>query len=751
MPTTTPLSAHRVFRDFTSGIVVFFVALPLCLGIALASGAPLVSGILAGIIGGVVIGLISGSHTSVSGPAAGLTAVVAAEIAYLGSFEAFLVAVVMAGILQIAFGICRGGFFAEYVPTSVIKGLLAAIGIILILKQLPHLVGHDADPEGDMSFWQLDQENTFTELWRMIFDLHPGAMVVGLGSVLILISWKRLKWISGTGLPAALVVVLVGIVATLTSRYFGAPWEIQTAHLVNVPTPEKLSDLLGYIRLPDWTVLENSRVYTAALTLAIVATLETLINLEAADRIDSKQRVSPPNRELIAQGLGNTVAGLMGGLPMTSVIIRTSVNIQTGNETKLSTVVHGGLLLFCVALVPSWLNLIPLSCLAAILIVTGIKLASISIFREMWKRGTNQFLPFVVTVLAIVFTDLLIGLLIGLATSIAFILHSNLLNPLRTIVEKHVGDDVLRVELGSQVSFLNRASLQRTLNSLQKGQHVLIDARSTIYMDPDVEDLLLDFDHVTGPARGVHVSLLGFSEDKPFRNRIRFADTANCQVQQSCSPRDVINILREGNNRFLTGQRLTRDFGRQQALTAEGQYPLAVVLSCIDSRTPAELVFDLGLGDIFSIRVAGNVAKDKVLGSMEYGCAVAGAKLVMVMGHTRCGAVRAAVDFYLNRKDPIASTGCQHIDAIVREIQRTLTEEDRLGRYRSQDEVYAFADEIAKQNVLRTVRQIRNESETIERLVRDNKIIICGAMYDVSTGSVDIFETMESQFTASAN
>ena len=726
-------------KDAVSGIVVFLVALPLCLGVAVASGADPFTGVIAGIIGGLVIGVLSGSHTSVSGPAAGLTAVVAAEMLALGSYSAFLVAVVLAGVFQLALGTLRLGFLAEYFPTSVIKGLLAAIGVILILKQIPHLFGHDVDAEGEMSFFQADKENTFSELLATLSDLHQGAMVVGILSLGLMFAWQRWQWANRLGVPVALIVVVLGALATLLFRQIGGEWMIGEDHLVRVPVANSLGEFRGFLTAPDWSVLDRPRVYRAAVTVGLVASLETLLNLEAVDRIDPKKRFSPPNRELLAQGAGNVISGLVGGLPVTSVIVRSSVNIQTGNVSKLSAIFHGALLLLCVAFIPQVLNLIPLSCLAAILIYTGFKLAAPSLVSQMWHRGNNQFLPFVVTVAAIVLSDLLIGILIGLGVAIAFILYSNLRAPLKTVREKHVGGDVLRIELPNQVSFLNKALLMEKLQKIKRGEHVLIDARATDYIDPDVEDMILEYDQVSGPARGVDVSLLGFRSSPPLSDRIRFVDTSNFQVQRDVRPEDVVRLLEAGNERFRSGQRLTRDFGRQVDATAEGQFPLAVILSCIDSRTPAELVFDLGLGDIFSVRIAGNVARDKVLGSMEYGCAVAGAKLAVVMGHTRCGAVRSAVELFMAHKSALEETGCEHIDVLIDQIQKSLRDGDPVNNTLQGEQLQAFMDEVARRNVRNTLTSIPEQSRSLRRLIDAHDIMLCGAMYDVKGGGVEFF------------
>ncbi len=422
-------STATFFADLSSGLVVFLVALPLCLGVALASNAPLFSGLLAGILGGLLVGVISKSHTSVSGPAAGLTAVVAAQIAALGSFQAFLMAVSIAGLIQIVLGALRVGAIADFVPSSVIKGLLAAIGLILILKQIPHLVGHDSNPLGTMSFEDPDHQNTFTELLHVFRGIHPGATVIGMVSILILFAWANIKQLKRSAVPAPLLVVLIGVGLSILLDRFGSPWMVEPSHLVSVPVADNLAGFLGFLQGPQMAALANPQVYLAAITIALVASLETLLNLEAVDKLDPQKRISPANRELVAQGVGNFAAGMIGGLPVTSVIVRSSVNINSGGKTKLATIIHGLLLLLCVGLLPTWLNKIPLSCLAAVLIMTGLKLTSPKVFRQMWREGWTQFLPFVVTVTAILLTDLLIGILIGLGFSMVFILRSNLRRP----------------------------------------------------------------------------------------------------------------------------------------------------------------------------------------------------------------------------------------------------------------------------------------------------------------------------------
>ena len=727
-------------KDLASGLVVFLVALPLCLGIALASGAPMVAGIISGVVGGLLVSWLSGSHTSVSGPAAGLVAVVLAQVAVLGSYEAFLVAVILAGAIQILLGALRAGFIAAFFPSSVIKGLLAAIGLILILKQIPHAVGHDSNPAGEMGFRQLNGTNTLSEVFSSLFDLDPGAIVVGLVSLALLLAWDRSRFRKSV-VPAPLVVVLLGVAANLVMKATGSSWAIGASHLVQLPTGAGLGEFLQGLPSPDLKAFGNPAVIMAAVTIALVASLETLLNLEAVDKLDARKRVSPPNRELMAQGAGNIVSGLLGGLPLTTAIVRSSVNINAGAATRLSAFFNGALLCLLVALAPRWLNEIPLASLAAVLIVTGLKLASPNLFRQMWAEGRSQFVPFIVTVLAIVFTDLLFGVLIGLGTGLAFILHSNYRRPLLRFMEHHVSGDVLRIEFSNQVSFLNRAVLEQALHAVPTNGHVMLDARNTDYIDPDILDLIDDFRKQTAVARNLKVSLVGFKERYVMEDQIQYVDVSTREVQAQLTPERVLQFLKDGNERFVSGRRLTRDLSRQVDATAAAQYPMAVVLSCIDSRSPVELLFDMGLGDAFVIRIAGNVAKEKVLGSMEFACALAGSRLVLVMGHTNCGAVKAAVELFETGNTASQATGCQHLDALVNEIQLSIEPGTKpRGDWVTPETKLAFVDDVATRNVIRTIAGIRSASRTLRELEEAGKIAILGAMYDIKTGRVTFLD-----------
>jgi len=739
---SAPLSGwDSLTKDLAAGLVVFLVALPLCLGIALASGAPnLVAGIVSGVVGGLLVSWLSGSHTSVSGPAAGLVAVVLAQVAVLGSYEAFLVAVILAGAIQILLGALRAGFIAAFFPSSVIKGLLAAIGLILILKQIPHAVGHDSNPAGEMGFRHLDGTNTLSEVFISVFDLDPGAIVVGLVSLALLLAWDRSRFRKSL-IPAPLVVVLLGVLANLAIKATGSSWAIGPSHLVQLPTGSGLGEFMMGLPSPDLKAFGNPAVIMAAVTIAFVASLETLLNLEAVDKLDPRKRVSPPNRELMAQGAGNIVSGLLGGLPLTAAIVRSSVNINAGAATRLSAFFNGVLLCLLVLFAPRWLNEIPLASLAAVLIVTGLKLASPTLFRQMWSEGRSQFVPFIVTVLAIVFTDLLSGVLIGLGTGLAFILHSNYRRPLLRFMEHHVSGDVLRIEFSNQVSFLNRAVLEQALHAVPTNGHVMLDARNTDYIDPDILDLIDDFRKQTAVARNLKVSLVGFKERYVMEDQIQYVDVSTREVQAQLTPERVLQFLKDGNERFVSGRRLTRDLSRQVDATAAAQYPMAVVLSCIDSRSPVELLFDMGLGDAFVIRIAGNVAKEKVLGSMEFACAVAGSRLVLVMGHTSCGAVKAAVELFETGKTASQATGCEHLDSLVNEIQKSIEPGTKPhGDWVTLETKRIFVDDVATRNVVRTIAGIRSASRTLRELEQAGKIAILGAMYDIKTGKVTFLD-----------
>ncbi len=494
------LSQYRLSyfkQDFPSSLSVFLVALPLCLGIALASGAPLFSGLVAGMIGGIVVGLLSGSEISVSGPAAGLAVIVADAIAKIGSYEAFLVAVVLAGFIQLVLGLIKAGRFSSFFPDSVIKGMLVAIGIVIILKQIPHALGRDNDYEGEFEFQQLaDGENTLSEIYRAIETASTGAVIISLASIVFLIAWERTAGRSTRAFyknfPAALVVVILGVGLNEFFRVAVPAWYLgDTAHqhMVQIPTIAVGKSLFSIFDFPDFSVLNDYKVYGIAATIAVVASLETLLNLEASDRLDSAKRISSTNQELVAQGVGNMLSGLIGGLPVTSVVVRTSANVYSGGRTRMSAVLHGVFLMVAVFLGGPLLNYIPLSCLAAVLIMVGYKLSKPGIFKKTYRDGWSQFVPFIVTVIGIVFTDLLIGIALGSMVGIVYVLYTNFQSTFKLTRE---GRNVT-IEFEKDLYFLSKPQLKEALGTLQPGDAVVIDGTKAPFIDHDIFNMLHDY------------------------------------------------------------------------------------------------------------------------------------------------------------------------------------------------------------------------------------------------------------------
>ncbi|MFB0904690.1 MAG: SulP family inorganic anion transporter [Nonlabens sp.] len=483
-------------KDIPASIVVFFVALPLCLGIALASGAPPFAGLISGIIGGILVGSWSGSQLGVSGPAAGLAAIVAVAITDLGGFEIFLVAVVIGGLIQIIFGILKLGIIGYYFPSSVIKGMLTGIGIIIFLKQIPHFFGLDKDPEGDWEFYQIDGENTFSEIVHIGEYISPGATLIGVIALAILLLWSNV--LQGKSklfeiIQGPLVAVVIGIIYYVLTSDVGY-WNISEEHLVNVPVPDGFDSFIGQFKFPDFSQIGNIDVIITGFTIAIVASLETLLCVEATDKLDPLKRVTPTNKELIAQGVGNVASGFIGGLPITQVIVRSSANIQSGGRTKMSAILHGFLLLASVILIPTLMNKIPLSVLAAILLIVGYKLAKPSVFKQMWSSGWRQFIPFIVTVLLLQF-NFLLGVGVGLSLGIIITLFQSYQNShfLHAVESDDSGKHEVKMVLAEEVTFFNKATILRELDSLPRNTFLELDVRNTSYLDYDVVEILDDF------------------------------------------------------------------------------------------------------------------------------------------------------------------------------------------------------------------------------------------------------------------
>ena len=537
--------------DIKSGLVVFLVALPLCLGIALASGAPLFSGIISGVVAGIVVGMLSGSQLSVSGPAAGLTAIVLAAIASLGSFEAFLLAGVLAGVLQIILGFLKAGVLSNYLPSNVIEGMLAAIGIIIILSQLPHAVGFDEMHEGDFFFINTEgQHQIFVTLANAINYIHPGAVIVVLTSLAILIAFLKVPILQKIkSIPGALVAVLAGIALNEVFKVTGSSLAISQEHLVSLPVPETMGQFWNQFSLPDFTQIMRVEIWIVAFTIAAVASIETLLCIEAADKMDPLKRYTNTNRELKAQGVGNILSCLIGGIPVTSVIVRTSANVNSGGRTKIAAISHGVFLMIAVLTIPFLLNKIPLASLAAVLLVIGYKLASPQLFVHMWRNSRKfQFIPFVVTVVAIVMTDLLVGVGIGLAVSVYFILRGNVKLAYFFKKDKHHEGEIIQMELAQEVSFLNKAAIKQTFAHLPEESKIIIDASSTVYIDHDVLQLIKEFVNEGSVERNITVETLGFRKEYLIENSASHVTSIVPDNGNSISPEEATNGIKIPSN-----------------------------------------------------------------------------------------------------------------------------------------------------------------------------------------------------------
>lgn len=746
--------------DLPSGIVVFLVALPLCLGIALASGAPMFAGIIAGIVGGIIVGSISGSPLGVSGPAAGLAVIVADSIKELGTnaagefdmmagFQAFLVAGVIAGIIQIILGAVRAGIIGYYFPTSVIQGMLAGIGITLILKQIPHALGWDKNPEGEWEFFQTDGHNSFSEIGYAFENFTMGAVIVAVLALAILILFqqsfmKKNKVLSL--IPGPLVAVISGIVinemlksyfpefALVNEREIVNGEILENNHMVNIKAADNDKAYYGLLTFPDWSILKNPSIYLIGFTMAVVASLETLLCVEATDKLDPQKRITPTNRELFAQGTGNVISSLIGGLPVTQVIVRSSANIDSGGKTKVAAISHGFFLTTFVLLLPWLLNMIPLSCLAAILLLVGYKLANVGLFKKMYVNGWSQFIPFMVTILVIVFANLLWGIIAGLVVSVFFILKQSYKNALYSkFIEKEDGvRNTIIIKLGEVVSFFNKGHLHKKLSEIPENANVVIDGRVNKHMDYDVFDLFSDFAE-GAKSKEMKVQFVGFDTLRSeklnnFANEIaELMKTQTKETQKQLTPEMAQQMLVEGNKRFMNDEMTERALLEQMKATTDGQFPHSVILSCIDSRTSSELIFDQGIGDVFNARVAGNVINEDVLGSIEYSCKVAGSKLVVVLGHSKCGAVTSA---------------CKHVElgnitTLLKKIQPAIdVVTPKVSDITAPESVQMVADE----NVKHAISEIRAKSEILAEMEKEGEIKIVGGMYDIESGKVTFFD-----------
>lgn len=712
--------------DFIAGLVVFLVAIPLCLGIALASGAPLFSGIIAGIVGGVVVGLISQSPVSVSGPAAGMVAVVIAAITQLGGFNAFLLALFLAGFIQIIVGLLRSGFIADYIPSNVIQGLLCAIGILIIVKQLPFAFTYTAQNDLLMSsFNEAAQMLNFSALEHINEHFNYGAIIISAVSMFILIYSDKTtsRWMKA--IPSPVVVVIAGVIINEFLAIYLPDWTQYSSDLVNIPNQRGFTSLIGQLQFPSWADWKNINVYVYAFVLAAVASLEALLNLEAIEKLDTKRRYCSRDRELVAQGIGNTISGLIGGLPITSVVVRGSVNIQAGAKSKLSTIIHGLFMLMTVVLIPNWINLIPLASLACILIYVGFKLTKPTIYKQMFSQGASRFIPFIVTVIAILMTNLLTGILIGLFVGFFYILRDNSKIQLDIINEKHPLGIIKRIVLPQHMSFLRKAALLSELDCIPEDTHLIIDARYTKYIDRDILEVLDVFTQNQAANKRIAVNMLGFKDSYEIHNRIDFVNVTTYDMQSSLTPHDVLEILKEGNSRFVHDQPIHRSLLDDVKATSSNQHPIAIVLGCIDSRVPVETIFDMGVGDVFVARIAGNVINDDIIASMEFACHISGAKLILVLGHTYCGAIRAACDH----------SGGGHLTELLNKIKPAIEAEKVTAADRTSRNTQ-FIYNVTELNIKNSIQLITNKSNILNRMIAEGSVKVVGAMYDVESGKV---------------
>ncbi|MBD1395782.1 bifunctional SulP family inorganic anion transporter/carbonic anhydrase [Pontibacter sp. JH31] len=711
-------------KDIPAGIVVFLVALPLCLGIALASGAPLISGLISGIIGGIVIGAISQSDVSVSGPAASLTAVVLVAIQNLERFEIFLLALVLGGLIQLALGLMKAGLIADYLPTSIIKGLLAAIGLILIISQIPYAMGVELGKSRMMDYSQ----NFFTGAQQKVTfifkSMAPGAITLSLISMGVLVFWDKTFMRKLKLVPPFLVVVILGVILNQFFKYVIPSLYLDGIHLVNIP---KIEGFASFVTFPDFTAIGNIQVWTYAFTIALIASIASLLAIEAADNLDPHKRRSPPNRELVAQGIGNTLAGLVGGIPITSVIVRSSVNIETGAETKLSTIIHGTLLLVSVLFLSSVINLIPLASLAVLLLVVGYKLASVTIFKSMYLKGWPQFLPFVVTTLSILVTDVLIGVMIGTAVSIFFLLRGNFYNPFYIESTSTPKGKVYRLELSNEVSFLNKPAIKSTLWNLPKNSQIIIDATFATYIEPDVIEILHDFQDTFARENDIEVIMTGLRESYAAKNQEEVMDVNTEVTNVLATPQDILDYLKDGNQRYVDGNLVSRRLRNKELMDFIKEAPLAAVVNSIDMREPLNMLLNTGIGDLIPLRAAGNLMSDFLIYSTEIACRKQGARLILLMGNSGNSFISEALECYLAGKEsylyPLLGPAL---------ASRAISPEQLV-----KENLNKLVDEITLWNLAESKRRIMDQNQYIREQVSLGQLGLCSAFFDRETGNIE--------------
>lgn len=711
-------------KDIPSGVVVFLVALPLCLGIALACGAPLISGLISGIIGGILIGSISQSDVSVSGPAASLSAVVLIAIEELGSFEIFLLALLIGGGIQLLLGILRAGLIADYMPTSIIKGLLAAIGLILIFSQLPYALGVELDQSQFLDYSQNFLAGIRQRIVGTFQAISPGAVILSVISLAILVFWDKTFLKKLKQLPPFLVVVILGVILNQLFKYFIPSLYLDEIHLVSIPEIEGVSSLVTF---PDFSAIGDIQVWTYALTIALIASIASLLAIEAADNLDPHKRRSPPNRELVAQGIGNTLAGLIGGIPITSVIVRSSVNIEAGAETRLSTIVHGSLLAVSVLFLSSVINMIPLASLAVLLLVVGYKLASFAIFKSLYRKGWDQFIPFIITTIGILVTDVLIGVLIGAASSLFFLLRGNFYNPFYIESTKSPKGKTFRLELSNEVSFLNKPAIKSTLWNLPRNSKVIIDASFTTYVEPDVVEILDDFQNTFARENNMDVTITGLRKkyDPEKKNTLV---TGPSEVKTHLStPKDILEYLKEGNQRYIEGTLVSRRLRNKELMDFIKEAPLAAVINCIDMREPLNMLLNTDIGDLIPLRAAGNLVGEHLIHSTEVACRNQGAKLVLLMGNSGNSFIKEALEHHRKGKESYLTP------LLAPALSSGTFSEERLKT----GDINKLVDDITLWNLEESKTKILKQNQYIREQVNHGKLGLCSAFFNRTTGKIE--------------
>ncbi|WP_400193995.1 SulP family inorganic anion transporter [Hymenobacter sp. B81] len=705
-------------NDLRGGLVSFLVAVPLCLGIALASGAPLFSGIIAGIVGGLVVGVLSRSAVSISGPEAGLILVVVSALEALGSFQALQLAVCVAGLLQVGLGLLRAGTISNFFPSSVIKGMLAAIGIILILKQLPHLLGYDADAAESLALFPWNGGDLQGLLTHAVRELQPTALAIAALSLAVLVLWEQdfvkshARW---SKVPGALVAIVLGVAVNEAVRAFSPGYALGGTHLVQLPVPQSLGEFAGLFTLPDFSQLTNQQVYWSAAAIALVASLEALLAVEATDELDPLKRKTPTNRELKAQGAGNLVSGLLGGLPLTSVIVRSSVSINAGGRTRLAALLHGGFLLLSVVLFPRLLNLMPWAALAAVLLVTGYKLARVSIFRQHYQAGLTEFVPFLVTIVAILLTDLLLGIAVGAGTGLFFVLRETYRNAHFFQQYTVQGQEHLRISLGEHVSFLNKASILTVLKDLPADTTVEIDATSSAYIDRDVLSAIENF-RETARQRNIRLVFLRKGDD--------YAQHLASQPQVSGKEADFEAYYKLfENNRNWVAEKLRRNPRYFQ--DAARQTPRFLFIGCSDQHVSISEMTGTAPGEVFVHRNVANLVVSTDLNLMavlQYTVDVLQIQHIIVCGHYGCRGVKAAM------QNTDAGAVADWLETVRRLLQRHQTELDELE---TEEQRYRRLVEL---NVIEQVFNLHRTDTVQQAYQRQQPLHLHGWVYDVHNG-----------------